>query len=156
MASSFSMLPVRTGTGRVIKQKQYDDLLKAGVSTEDAKNIVLGKSKRNWADAMSYMTPVIYRGFGDRKEGIVRDLMEPGLRNPKIRGRVIHLTGSDYVKDRNIKNDNVIKNVDAVSILSEGSNGENVEIMKGESKEMFDLDELIDDIGNLDIDFVVD
>jgi hypothetical protein len=140
----FRLLPVRTGTGKVIQQKKFEELLKMGLSHEDAMNIILGKRKRSWADKMSYMSPVVYRGYGNRNVGIVSELKEPGKRNPKIRERIIYLTGSDHTLKDHIKTEET--KVTGVVDLVRNQEINDVELFKDEDEvDTFDMD-FINDI----------
>lgn len=145
---SFSLLPVRTSSGKVVKQRQYEDLIEQGVRTEDALNIILGKGMKKWSDRMSYMSPTIFRGPSMRDEGIMKQLKAPGIRHPKIKSRVIHLTGG------NIKSRDMIKTKNAVTARStlELLNNTDTDVLDEELEHTFDLDYLIE--GLEDVDFV--
>lgn len=144
---SFSMLPIRTSSGRVIKEKQYKELLDKGLRPEDAMNIVLGKSRRRWSDRMTYMSPSIYMGPSTRNEGIMKQLKEPGVRHPKIKNRVIYLTG-DHKKSQNmIKNDIEVKVNDPIEILK---NKDTFGIIKDKINVYFDLDTINEELDQID------
>ena len=145
----FRLLPVRTYTGRVVREKKFNDLIELGVSHEDAMNMILGKRKRSWADKLTYMSPVFYRGYGNKNRGIVEELKAPGKRNPKIRERIIHLTGSDHLGRDTIKMD-VPAQISNVVELVKSQDTHNVEVFEDEGvPDSFDMDFIdeIDDIG---------
>ena len=145
------MLPVRTRTGKVIREKKFRELLEAGVSLENAKNIVLGKGGRNWADAMSYLTPTIYRGYGTEKNGISEELRKPSEKDPNIKGRVIHLTGSDHDLSKTVKEKSEVEIKNTVEVLK---NQNDVEILEDDDGGEFSLDDIVEDLDNFEMDFV--
>ena len=142
---SFSMLPVRTTSGKPVKEKQYQDLLDNGVSPGDAMDIVLGKKKHKWSDRMTYMSPSIYIGPSIKNEGIMKQLREPGIKNKKIRTRTIYLTGNYKVK--HIHNNQEIKINDPIEFLK---NQDSFDIIKGELDTYFELDEINDELDRID------
>lgn len=143
---SFSMLPVRTSSGRVVRERYYQDLLDKGVRPKDALNMVLGKGSRRWSDRMSYMSPSIYRGPSQRDEGIMKELLEPSIRHPKIKSRVIYLTGQPK-STRFVSNAPEIVVNDPIDFLKHQNN---TDIIKNKIDDFFDLDTIEEEIGNID------
>nr|QBK89574.1 MAG: hypothetical protein LCPAC001_00840 [Pithovirus LCPAC001] len=143
---SFSLLPVRTSSGKVIKQKRYEDLLEQGVRIEDALNIILGKKGKRWSDRMTYMSPTIFRGPSMRDEGIMNQLKAPGIRHPKIKSRVIHLTGVNIKSKDMIRTKKVIKPRSALELL----NNQEMEFLDEDMEHIFDLDYIVEGLENID------
>lgn len=149
----FRLLPVRTSTGRVVKERKFNELIELGVSYEDAMNIILGKNKRSWADKLTYMSPTIYRGYGNQTRGIVQELKEPGKRNPKIRERIIHLTSSDHKMKDTVKT-NPTTSLTRISELVKNQDIQDVEVLKDKKDvDSFDMDFVDDDVDFSEIDW---
>jgi len=139
------MLPVRTSSGKVVKEREYNELLKKGVRPEDAMNIILGKKSRNWSHRMTYMSPSVYIGPSVQNEGIMKQLREPGIRHPQITSRTIYLTGQNNKKS--VKNNPNVEINDPIEFLK---NRNSVSVMQNKLESYFDLDAIEEEINNID------